>query len=559
MFGPAIVGLALFLLTVAAALPAQDAADPTTLAVRLSFVDGQVQVSQGNQILADQALANTPLFEGTKITTSDDGKAELQFDDGSVVRISPNSSLVLGTLRKQGGMEDAELQLESGLGYFELQGDTATSHIRAQFGDSYVTTSGFTVLRISLDNLPGEVAVFSGNAHLERTNALSLDLHGGESVALNGSDPGRYNLAETIEPDSWDAWNSDRDQALTSQEASRTAATTNSSTLNSNNPAWSDLDANGNWYNVPGQGYVWSPYSASSAGWDPYGCGSWMWTPRFGYIWVSCETWGYMPYSSGFWNYFDGFGWGWYPGYGSPWWNGGGWGTNIGSSPARYQPPHRPRGGPIRPHEGGSPIRGGGLYQPHPVVAYNRLPDRPTASPVMHTRGGPVTISGTSVQPLRPIVSRPTYDHEHSIPGGGVTRTITSYPGAVTYPGSVAGPRQGYSTWINTGGGRTNTPAAGGYSPRPTGPSAGTYNGGGWVSHPSGGGSSHVAGSSGNVGGSRSSGGGASMGSSGGGGGRSSGGGGGGGASMGGGGGGGHSGGGGGGSSGGGGGGGSHH
>ena len=35
---------------------------------------------------------------------------------------------------------------------------------------------------------------------------LSLDLHGGESVALNAADPNIYNLAETIEPDSWDAW-----------------------------------------------------------------------------------------------------------------------------------------------------------------------------------------------------------------------------------------------------------------------------------------------------------------------------------------------------------------
>jgi len=110
---------------------------------------------------------------------------------------------------------------------------------------------------------------FSGNAHLEGGNSLALDLHGGESVNLNGIDQGNYALSEAIEPDSWDAWNSDRDQALTSQEAVRTQATT--SAPNSNNPAWSDLDANGNWYNVQGQGYVWSPYEGESAGWDPYG------------------------------------------------------------------------------------------------------------------------------------------------------------------------------------------------------------------------------------------------------------------------------------------------
>jgi len=56
-------------------------------AARLSTVDGQVQVAQGGQVLADHAIANTPLFEGTELTTGNDGRAEVQFDDGSVARI----------------------------------------------------------------------------------------------------------------------------------------------------------------------------------------------------------------------------------------------------------------------------------------------------------------------------------------------------------------------------------------------------------------------------------------------------------------------------------------
>ncbi|MGA9584116.1 MAG: FecR family protein, partial [Terracidiphilus sp.] len=282
-FMPAAGCLGLALLTVTATLSAQQP-DPNVRAARLSFVEGDVQLSQGNQIIANPALANTPVFEGTQITAKEDGKAELQFDDGSVVRISPNSSLKIAALRQDGGASKAELLLESGLAYFELQGDTSASRMVVRFGESTATASGFTVLRVSLDNLPGELAVFSGNVHLQRGNTLSLDLHGGESLALNATDPNLYNLAETIEPDSWDAWNADRDQELTSQGAARTAAS--GSAPNSNNPAWGDLDANGNWYNVPGQGYVWSPAEAASGNWDPYGCGSWVSTPQFGYIWV---------------------------------------------------------------------------------------------------------------------------------------------------------------------------------------------------------------------------------------------------------------------------------
>ncbi len=514
-FWPAAAGLAL-VLAATSALQAQEA-DPTTRAVRLSSVDGSVQVSQGNQVLADPALANTPIFEGSQITTGDDGRAELQFDDGSVVRLSPNGTLRIGVLGQLNGVSKAELVLNNGLAYFELQGETASSSVQVRFGDSVVTATGFSVLRINLDNPPGELAVFSGNAHLERGTALSLDLHGGESVMLNATDPSAYNLAETIEPDSWDAWNADRDQELTSQEAAKTSAT--NALVNNNNPAWGDLDANGNWYNVPGQGYVWSPYVASGAGWDPYGCGHWVWTPQFGYVWVSCESWGYMPYSSGLWNWYEGFGWGWAPGFWNPWWCRGGWGSNTGNTPVHYQPPRRPHGGPVRNPGGGSPIHVAGNNQPYPVVTYTRFSNRPTASPVRHS-GVPVTIAGSTLMPLRPIAARPVYNHEPGSTSMGVSRPPAAYPGY------AATPRTGYVHSANQGGASLNQGRSAWVGPSTSGsniyhpstiynPGSVVYGGGGTAGHPSSGAignsGARIGGGAGSVGsGSHVSGGGAS-------------------------------------------------
>ncbi len=474
---------------------------PAARAVRLSSVDGQVQLAQGNQVLAAQALANTPLFEGTQISTSDDGRAEVQFEDGSVARISPNSSLTLGRLGQQGATMQTDLVLNSGLGYFEIQGNGEATQIRVHFGNDVATVSGFTVLRVNLDYPPGEVAVFSGNAHVEGGNALALDLHGGESVKLNGTEPGNYVVAEAIEPDSWDTWNSDRDQALTAQETDRTTAT--NGMPNSSNPAWSDLDSSGSWYNVPGQGYVWSPYEAESAGWDPYGCGSWMWTPRFGYMWVSCEPWGYMPYASGTWNYYDGFGWGWAPGLGIPWWGGYGWGFNIGVTPVRYRPPHRPVGGP-RP---GNPIRFGGRYQPYPVVAVNRVHDAMSGTPI-RAHNAPVTIAGNTIQPLHSLSPRPVYgggymsgaSHGQIVPGGvgaGVhygfaTSPYGSRPGTWTPPANTyRPPTSSYRPLVNTYHPPAAAPhySAPGYSaPSHVSAPSGGGGGGGGGSHPSGGG-----------------------------------------------------------------------
>lgn len=476
--------------TVLLVLPvlADDAAESVS-AARLSSVDGQVQISQGSQVLADQAVANTPLFEGTRVVTGDNGRAEIQLEDGSVARLSPNSSLTLKALQGQGGAGDAEIVLESGLGYFELQGAGQTGTVRIRFGDAVVTAGGFSVLRINLDNPPGELAVFSGNAHLENGNAAAADLHGGESVALSGADAANYVINESIEPDSWDSWNSDRDQVLSAEASSKTPATTGFA--DSNNPAWNDLDANGNWYNVPGQGNIWSPYDASDPGWDPYGNGDWMAGPQGGYFWVSGYPWGYLPYQCGNWNYYDAFGWGWAPGQGgcSPWWGRGFFRPNIGIGFGGYRPPLPPHPRP-RP-----PIGHGEMAGPYPMIAVNRRTSGVSGALPVRNAGTPVVIAGHSVQAFRPLTPRPQYDHSASVfvnrtPYQG-TRTVGGQ-GAAIEPGAGGG-RPAYSPRAySPNSTAARTPSTGSFSqpaPAPrSAPSGGYSGGGGSAGHSSGGG-----------------------------------------------------------------------
>ena len=121
----------------------------------MSYVSGQVQVTQGQQAITSNAVANMPLFEGYQITTGQDGQAEVQFEDGSVARIAPDSGLTLAILNGQGADGRAEVVLNGGLGYFEMQGGDQAGQIDVRFGDTDVTTAGFTVMRINMDTLPG--------------------------------------------------------------------------------------------------------------------------------------------------------------------------------------------------------------------------------------------------------------------------------------------------------------------------------------------------------------------------------------------------------------------
>ncbi len=486
---------------VAWAQDAQQGRGQPARAVRLSFVDGQVRLGQGNQVLATQAVANTPLFEGMQLTTADNGKAEIQFEDGSVARIAPDSSLTLQVLRGAGTTADAELTVNSGLCYFEFQGGGQDGQMSVHFGSNVATTSGFTVLRVAMDTPPGSVAVFSGNVHLQVVSATGAqstsDLHGGESVALDPADPTQFNVAESIEPNSWDAWNSDRDQTLTTEAATQSGAPEDLG--ESQNPAWNDLDANGSWYDVPDQGYVWSPYEAANADFDPYGDGEWMYTPSYGYVWASGYSWGYMPYQCGAWNFYNGFGWGWAPGMGGcrPWWGTGFYGgPNIGYAPGGYRPISRP----LPPH---GPIG----RRPPPVIAVNRHTVLGSANFPARDKNTQVTIAGSSVRAMEPLPSRPVSSHEGFT--SETNRTTPGNTGAGTTGGVVVTPRSSYTS--SRPASETVTPPS--YSPPPRPAPAPHYTPAPSYTPPrssssSGGSSSHSSGGGGGGGGSHSSGGG---------------------------------------------------
>jgi len=441
-------------------LRADDSSQGAT--ARLSLVDGGVRVAQGGQVVADPAPVNAPVFEGAQLATAEDGKAEIQFEDGSVARLSPNSALTLTTLS---GQQGAEVVLDGGLAYFEVP-EGGSRQMRIRFGDSVVTASAGAVLRIRFDTPPGELAVFAGVAHLERFNAPALDLETGQSVRLDPNVPGRYTLDAKIDPDSWDGWNQDRDQALNTSASNQSGAAASVIGEGANTPAWSDLDANGSWYNVPNQGYIWSPYSASNAGWDPYGCGHWMWTPRWGYVWVSCESWGFMPYMCGSWSYYDSFGWGWGPGMGmscrSGMWGAGYFGgIHIGNAPGGYRLLERP--GPKRPV----------ARIPSPILVDRRTPGTVGGLP---PRNSLVSIGGQSVRPIA-RTERPSYDRSSqgfdnrtapTRPGGQVNPSGMSY-GAHQIPGSPTYTlRSGYNqvqpgtrnNYVHTGGPVPTTPGS---------------------------------------------------------------------------------------------------
>ncbi len=386
------------------------------VAVRLSYVSGVVRVLDGSSTGFAQAVANMPLLEGYRVETANDGQAEIEFDDGSVARLTPNSSLQLTRLHPANGRSlHTEVEQRSGLVYFELN-VTEGQHYVVRFAGATARPTDNSIFRINLDHAP-ELAVLEGAVDVDGGGAFTQDVARNQSIRLNSShNAGPYSLTDGVAPDTWDRWNSDRDQEIAVMSQDQTQA--RDAAGDANQPGWNDLDAYGNWYPVEGYGNVWAPAGVGPQ-WDPYGYGYWANYPGWGYTWISGYPWGWLPYQCGAWNYFDTFGWGWIPGQ-----CGLGWSPvlTVWNAPPGYHPPPRPIPGG---HIGGG--AGGHLVQvDRGPAAHGPLQQRGWRD-VQALRTTPVHLDGRTVMPLP--------RSPHPLPESG--NTLAVGPRGVWGPGSA--------------------------------------------------------------------------------------------------------------------------
>src|ERR1700739_3208969 len=73
---------------------ALDSKDTNIRIVRLSYVNGDVQHDRRQGQGYEQAILNMPIVQGSRLwTRGDDALAEVEFEDGSSLRLTPGSSV----------------------------------------------------------------------------------------------------------------------------------------------------------------------------------------------------------------------------------------------------------------------------------------------------------------------------------------------------------------------------------------------------------------------------------------------------------------------------------
>ncbi len=293
--------LALFALLCAVVLPA--AADSHARIVRLSYISGDVQMDRALGNGFEKAILNMPVVYHSHIRTGEDGEAEIEFENGSTVRLTPDTEIDVNDLSiTTAGEKVTSLLLNQGLAFVEWKHSDG-ARFDVQFGGHDLTLRKSAHLRIQTAPDASIVALYKGEAQVTGGAQGPVDVHKGETLTLDSSDD-RYFLAKSIETGPYDTFDHQRDS-----ERQVMVAQQDANSYLGNSFYGGDLGYYGTWFNSP-YGDLWRPFGYG-VGWSPFDYGSWAFYQGTGWNFVSGYPWGWLPYHYGNWVYVNGYGWGW--------------------------------------------------------------------------------------------------------------------------------------------------------------------------------------------------------------------------------------------------------
>jgi hypothetical protein len=268
---------------------------------RVGDFDGQVEVQTRASEAWTGAERNAPLPESAWVRTGAASRVEIELDEGSVVRLGPNSQLELSDYsRLSTGQRVTLLSFDHGLAYITGQPEGRDALTLAVPGAQVTFTRGARV-RLQVEEQWSQIAVLRGGARFS-SPAADLEVREGQTTRVEPANAARFFFYKEVLPLELDKWSEERDDAL---------ATSTSAAHVIQRYGLADLDTAGEWIIAQDLGALWRPKVAED--WLPFRNGRWRWYEGLGYTWIGDEKWAWLPYHYGRWMRLDNLGWVWAP------------------------------------------------------------------------------------------------------------------------------------------------------------------------------------------------------------------------------------------------------
>src|SRR5208337_2788221 len=185
------------------ALPA--VADSQVRIVRLSDVQGTVQIDKNTGLGFENAFLNLPITQGTELKTLGNGRAEVEFEDGSTLRLAPHSNVQFSTL----GLSDAGkhlsvINLVEGMAYVDWLGKSG-DEFSLNFSREKISFDRAAHFRVDTSTEVANLAVFKGDVEVEGP-AGKIMVSKNKTATFDAANDDKSTLANNIEETPLDSW-----------------------------------------------------------------------------------------------------------------------------------------------------------------------------------------------------------------------------------------------------------------------------------------------------------------------------------------------------------------
>src|SRR5690348_7389482 len=221
-----IMGLGLLLAPLLNAQDYDQGSDEVSQAriVRLSHIEGTAQLDSDRGY--ENATENMPLSEGDRMLTRSDGLAEVQFEDGSTMRLAPDTQITFSQLgRNSDGGTVTAVDLDQGELEFNVK-KHENSDFAVTAGNKEILLDHSSRFRLTSDNkTPLEVVVWKGEVGVrDSASGSNIAVKKNETFTLDAMDLARYDLEKDAITDDLDEWSGQRDEELASYASAANAS-----------------------------------------------------------------------------------------------------------------------------------------------------------------------------------------------------------------------------------------------------------------------------------------------------------------------------------------------
>lgn len=180
-------------------------------AVRLSFIEGTVIVRRPGSPKWSRAALNMPIEQGVSIATARRSIAEVQFENGSTLRLDELSRVdfaQMGITPESGYIN--HLKLAVGVTTVNIIPKRHDEYVLSAYGASIVP-HGKTEFRADLSHGHVRVEVFKGRVQAA-DSTQSQQLRRNQVLACDYRSRSDFHVTENIQTDDWDKWVQMRDR-----------------------------------------------------------------------------------------------------------------------------------------------------------------------------------------------------------------------------------------------------------------------------------------------------------------------------------------------------------